>query len=337
VTGYTGEGFVLAELGGQVLSSTDLGVYAIEYAYHGWEVFPLLGKTPWGRCGLCVDRTDPTRKVAKHPTGECVHGRLEAVCHGVLDASAEFTLVDHWWSARYAGSNIGLRIPAGLFVLDVDPRAGGDTRLAELETRHGKLPATLRSWSGRGDGGHHHYFEHPGGKISSTRLGDGLDVKTRGGYTVAPPSVHPATGQSYRWEHAPIVAPPGWLVDLLHPEVSDVPKPTRRPARAINGYATSIADEYTASTTWREILEPAGWRIVAGDGDSDGSGWRHPAADSPCSATIRHGLLFVYSTNTPFEPTEASTPRGYTRFRAYAVLNHGGDLSAAARALRGAA
>jgi hypothetical protein len=51
-------------------------------------------------------------------------------------------------------------------------------------------------------------------------------------------------------------------------------------------------------------------------------------------------LLFVYSTNTPFEPTEAGRPHGYTRFRAWAVLEHGGDLSAAARAaaqLRGAA
>jgi hypothetical protein len=30
--------------------------------------------------------------------------------------------------------------------------------------------------------------------------------------------------------------------------------------------------------------------------------------------------------------TEPGKPRGYTKFRAYAVLNHQGDLSAAARA-----
>ena len=52
------------------------------------------------------------------------------------------------------------------------------------------------------------------------------------------------------------------------------------------------------------------------------------------SATVRHGCLFVYSTNTPLDITEAGDAHGYTRFRAYAVLDHGGDLSAAARALR---
>jgi Bifunctional DNA primase/polymerase, N-terminal len=334
MNGYHAEALVLSALNGSVIESTDIGVYAVELAYHGWEVFPLSGKNPFGRCGLCVDRTEPGRSVAKHPTGECVHGRLEAACHGVLDATSEFTIVSHWWTGRYAGSNIGLRIPAGLFVLDVDPRNGAD--LAALETKYGQLPVTLRCWSGRDDGGHHNYFRHPGGKISSTRLPQGFDVKTHGGYAVGPPSIHPVTGRPYRWDDAPIADPPSWLVDLLRPEVK-APDPFRRPARAINGHGTSIADDYAAATTWRDILEPHGWCIVAGDGDSDGSGWRHPTADSPCSATIRHGCLFVYSTSTPFEPTEASSPRGYTKFRAYAVLNHGGNLTAAARALRGAA
>jgi hypothetical protein len=36
----------------------------------------------------------------------------------------------------------------------------------------------------------------------------------------------------------------------------------------------------------------------------------------------------------PLPPTEAGAPHGYSRFRAYAVLEHGGDLRAAARALR---
>jgi hypothetical protein len=49
-----------------------------------------------------------------------------------------------------------------------------------------------------------------------------------------------------------------------------------------------------------------------------------------------HGLYdaFVYSTNTPFEPTESGNPHGYTRFRAFGVLNHNRDLSAAARAIK---
>jgi hypothetical protein len=63
----------------------------------------------------------------------------------------------------------------------------------------------------------------------------------------------------------------------------------------------------------------------------------HPTATAKWSATIRHGLLFAYSTNTPFAVTEAGNAKGYTKFRAHAVLNHDGDLSAAARALKGVA
>ena len=53
------------------------------------------------------------------------------------------------------------------------------------------------------------------------------------------------------------------------------------------------------------------------------------------SATIKHDCLFVYSPNTPFEQTSARDPHGYTVFRAWAVLEHGNDLRAAALAARG--
>jgi hypothetical protein len=47
--------------------------------------------------------------------------------------------------------------------------------------------------------------------------------------------------------------------------------------------------------------------------------------------------LFVYSPNTAFgkdSVTEAGIPHGFTKFRAFATLDHGGDLSAAALAAR---
>src|SRR5690606_5774199 len=96
----------------------------------------------------------------------------------------------------------------------------------------------------------------------------------------------------------------------------------------------SIADWYSANMSWRDILGPHGWRCVSGDGDSDGSQWRHPQATPAVSATIRNGCLFVYSPNTPSEPTEDADPHGYTRFKAYATLDHAGDQSDAARAAR---
>jgi hypothetical protein len=97
-----------------------------------------------------------------------------------------------------------------------------------------------------------------------------------------------------------------------------------------------VAEAFNQATSWTQVLSPHGWTCPDPDCDADGARWRHPRATNPKSATIRHGLLFVYSAATPFQPTEAGAPRGYSRFRAYAVLEHGGDLRAAARALRDA-
>lgn len=82
------------------------------------------------------------------------------------------------------------------------------------------------------------------------------------------------------------------------------------------------------------MLEPHGWTCDSGDGDEDNSVWLHPRHTSTCSATVRHGCLFVWSTSTVFV-SKNENGKGYTKFRAYALLNHGGDMSAAARHLRG--
>ena len=94
------------------------------------------------------------------------------------------------------------------------------------------------------------------------------------------------------------------------------------------------ADWYCATHTWHDVLAPAGWYVVHDDGEADGSAWRHPDATADQSATVEHDRLFVYSTSTVFEATSVGDPHGYTRFRAFAALNFGGDLSSAARAVR---
>ncbi len=137
----------------------------------------------------------------------------------------------------------------------------------------------------------------------------------------------------YRWQLAPIAKAPYWLRTLLLPEVKPQPTPVRPQGGVWDQFTgDSIADAYSARTSWREVL--VGWTCVRGDGDSDGSAWRHPTATSQLSATVKNGCLFSYSPNAPFEITEAGDPHGYTKFRAYAILHHGGDLSAAARQLR---
>ena len=209
-------------------------------------------------------------------------------------------------------------------MLDSDPRHGGEDNLVAFAAANGGLPSTLTCFSGRGDGGRHRYCLHPGGELSGKRLPEGVDLKTHSGYTVIPPSLHPDTGKPYYWAEPEMSIAPclAWLADLLRPVAEEKPERPIRTSRVVND-PESIADWFTATTTWPEILEPAGWIEVYG-------GWRHPTATSPLSATIRHEVLFVYSPNTRFEVTEPEVPHGYTRFRAWAVLKFGGDLSAAA-------
>src|SRR5689334_13506215 len=114
---------------------SDLLAEALAYASHHWAVFPLNGKMP----------AIPKR----------LGGR------GVLDATSDLVTVTNWWSDRYAGCNIGGKVPENMLVLDVDPRHGGDESLAAHEKIHGKLPDTLTTVSGRGDGGMHLFFRRP--------------------------------------------------------------------------------------------------------------------------------------------------------------------------------
>ncbi|MCX2756597.1 MULTISPECIES: AAA family ATPase [unclassified Gordonia (in: high G+C Gram-positive bacteria)] len=90
-------------------------------------------------------------------------------------------------------------------------------------------------------------------------------------------------------------------------------------------------DAWAAVTTWDEILEPHGWRRDHSTDQSDR--WTRPGKASGTSATTNYagsGLLYVFSSSTEFETGDDET---YTKFGAYAVLNHDGDHEAAARHL----
>jgi hypothetical protein len=160
---------------------------ALELAAAGWEVFP---------CWWAAPR-------AKSPITK----------HGHLEATTNPDQIKAWWG-RWPIAMIGVRVPYSCIVVDVDPRNNGD--LAQLETLTGPLPSTLTVWSGRNDGGRHLYFRRPPGPLTSTKLPTGIDLKANG-YCIAPPSIHPATGEPYRWEHHPVATPPRGLRELLRP------------------------------------------------------------------------------------------------------------------------
>src|SRR5829696_6076524 len=230
-----------------------MGEWALAYAAAGYAVFPLRGKQPLGNCPACEPCSPRYRP---HEASECGH----ELCHGLYAATSDPGRVGRWWG-RWPQANIGARVPASLLVVDVDPRHDGLGRLAELEREHGPLPPTRVSVSGRGDGGQHRWFLHPGGRLSAARLGAGVDLKTDRGYVLLPPSRHPATGQPYTWAEPtlePAMLPAAWR-RLLTPAPARVPA-ARRPSLPLGraGKGGSVAEVFNQATSWTQVLGPHG-------------------------------------------------------------------------------
>ena len=90
-------------------------------------------------------------------------------------------------------------------------------------------------------------------------------------------------------------------------------------------------DDYNAKVTWEQVLEPLGWSKVYTTRDKV-SAWRRPGKNDGISATTNHAgndKFFVFSTSTQFE-----AERSYSKFAIFTLVEHGGDFTASARALR---
>ena len=166
--------------------AADILSAAIGYARRGYEVLPVNGKVPLTR-------------------------------NGFKDATTDINLIEQWWAA-WPFANVGCRPPEGVLICDVDPRNGGD--LAVL----GDYPRTRTAITG--SGGWHVWFAATGSFRGALSGAPGVDIKTANSLVVMPPSVHPLTGERYRWLIGnPIAALPAHLV----PQVAK-PKPPQRNA-----------------------------------------------------------------------------------------------------------
>lgn len=151
--------------------------WALHYAEMGLAVFPL----------ACRDK-------------------VPAVVGGCKVATTKRTTIERWWD-KNPQYNIGIATgnkSSGLVVidLDVDKNKGidGYDVLRDWQNKHGKLPETWQSITGRG--GYHYFYKDA--IVHSNRVGlyEGVDIRGEGGYIVAPPSVHP-NGNIYEWEQGP--------------------------------------------------------------------------------------------------------------------------------------
>jgi len=139
-------------------------------------------------------------------------GKHPLSTHGLDDATTDLDVITTWWR-RWPRANVAVRPPAGVVVLDIDPRHHGATALVALEREHAPVPPT---WAAR-TGGHglHCWYRYLG--PLRAELCAGVDLKSSTGYVVTPPARH-VSGAEYRWITDHPVAPlPGWMRKMLTP------------------------------------------------------------------------------------------------------------------------
>ncbi len=141
--------------------------------------------------------------------------------HGYKDATCDVEQVSDWLRGTpQANWAIATGTINGVFVVDVDPRNGGNESLATLEKQFGPLPATPTVETG--GGGRHFYFAMPAGlTFGGTVLADGIDVKADGGGVVAAGSMH-ESGTMYVYaegmglDEIEVAQAPSWLIETLN-------------------------------------------------------------------------------------------------------------------------
>lgn len=160
------------------MDNSDLLTAALEYAAAGFRVLPL-------------------------KTGD----KVPLLPKWTENASTDPEQIRAWWK-QYPNANVGIstgEMESGKFLtvvdLDNSPDKGknGFETLYEWQKEHGILPETLTVKTG-GGGNHLYFFTEKPYKTRSDILGSGsgIDVRSKGGCIVAPPSVH-KSGRRYEW------------------------------------------------------------------------------------------------------------------------------------------
>lgn len=177
-----------------------------------------------------------------------------------------------------------------------------------------------------------------GRPLDGSHISTLIETRGSGGYVVAAPSngrVH-SSGKPYRLLRggvstiAEISAAERVDLWVLARTFDEMPKaPLREPTLEFASGRMRPGDAFATQTDWPTILAPHGWHHVYSR--SDVAYWRRPGKDRGVSATTNYAdtdLLYVFTSSTAFESF-----RSYSKFGAYAVLEHGGDYAAAAREL----
>src|SRR5438477_7616303 len=112
---------------GDAGASADASVAALDYAArYGWPVFPCHGI----HGGVCTCGVRACKDAGKHPRTP----------HGLKDATTDPATIRGWWRT-WPDANVAMATGqhAGVDVLDVDPRHGGQQTLDRLVGLYGPL------------------------------------------------------------------------------------------------------------------------------------------------------------------------------------------------------
>ena len=161
----------------------------------GFRVFPLYptGWDPADNRYICTcKRGADCKSAGKHPR----------ITKWPENATDDYVQARKWWGGQWAESGIGVACgTSGIVVVDEDGEAGFATAAALEASELGPLPPTLTVRSGRAEGGRHRYYSVravPPDLRPKNSAGDGLDIRSAGGYVVAPPSMH-RSGRPYTY------------------------------------------------------------------------------------------------------------------------------------------
>jgi hypothetical protein len=245
-----------------------------------------------------------------------------------------------WWAARARGG-VALvcgDVSGGLEALDFDQRdAFADFMQLCLAAGLGDLfQRVADGYHERSPRGVHLVYRCPDAKTTKlASRGGSCAVETRGegSYIIAAPTdgyemvsgsletIATITDEERAQLHD--------VARALTDEARPIEAPTVEPIFARYEEGDRPGDEWARHHTWEEILRPHGWARLWTRGGI--TYWRRPGKARGVSATTNYGdsdLLYVFSTSTAFEAN-----RGYGKFGAYALIEHGGDFERAARRL----
>jgi putative DNA primase/helicase len=314
---------------------------ALQYQAAGLSVIPILPADPAG---------DKRPAVAWRP---------------YIDQPASRGQINAWWGQQDYGIGIAMGTASGnLMMIELEGRAAGSLQeLADLATQTGLTTLWNRVIPGGAveqspSGGIHIYLHVdlqpdetlPGNQklarqpnpdhAGTPRVLVLAETRGQGGYSVVAP-----TDGRFHHTGQPWTVLTGSIANAPHvtlPEYKDLCQlfatldtmPTQapiKPAQARSQFdGVTPGDDFEAKTPWNDILTPHGWTPVYTRGSE--TFWRRPGKTAGISASTGHAgdrdRLYIWSTSTEFD---SETP--YTKLGAYAILNHAGDMSKAAKTL----